>query len=229
MSIDNEQNRRNWIAAQLKKLPAGSRLLDAGAGEQQYRQYCSHLQYVSQDFAEYKPENLDSGLQMQSWDYGRLDIVSDITSIPEPDGSFDAVLCAEVFEHIPEPVKAIYELSRLLKKNGTLILTAPFASMTHFAPFHFSTGFNRFFYEHHLPAAGLKIDKLSYNGNYFDYLGQELRRVDQMAIKFADDRPSFLEYQALKKVRAMVERFASKGQASAELLTCGIHVLAHKL
>ena len=87
----NEAARINWVEQQLKKLKPGSILLDAGAGEQQFKKFCAHLQYVSQDFAAYKPEAKDSGLQMQGWDYGKLDIVSDITNIPRGDNTFDVI------------------------------------------------------------------------------------------------------------------------------------------
>lgn len=226
--MTNEENRKSWVKQQLEKLPPGSRILDAGAGEQQYKPFCAHLKYVSQDFAEYKPDELKSGLQMPAWDYGKLDIISDITSIPEPDASFDAILCTEVFEHIPEPVAAIKEFSRLLRKGGTLILTAPFTSMTHFAPYHFATGFNRFFYEHHFPKAGLTINSLSFNGNYFDVIAQELQRMDHVAINYAKDKPSLIEYRALKIVKKMTARFASKGNNSTELMALGIHLVATK-
>jgi len=223
---ENEIQRIEWIRQQLQKLPAGSRLLDAGAGEQAYRPYCTHLKYVSQDFAQYDPKAMNRGLQMEKWDYGTLDIVSDITSIPEPDKSFDAILCSEVFEHIPDPQAAMKEFSRLLRPQGKLILTAPFCSMTHFAPYHFSTGFNRYFYEHHLPLLGFTIDSIDYNGNYFDYLGQELKRADHVAIEYASDKPSWMEYQALKIVRRMMKRFSTTGKSSTELLSMGLHVAA---
>lgn len=226
--MTNEENRKLWVKRQLEKIPPGARLLDAGAGEQQYKSFCTHLKYVSQDFAEYKPENLKSGLQMPAWNYGKLDIISDITAIPEPDGSFDVILCTEVFEHIPEPVAAINEFSRLLRKGGTLLLTAPFTSMTHFAPYHFSTGFTRYFYEHHFPKAGLKIESLDYNGNYFDVIAQELNRMDHVAMKYAKDKPSWLEYQALKTVKKMTARFSAKGNDSTELMAMGIHLVATK-
>ena len=41
-----------------------------------------------------------------------LDIISDITSIPITDNSFDAIMCVEVFEHIPEPAKAVKEFCK---------------------------------------------------------------------------------------------------------------------
>lgn len=224
----NEGRRHAWVRAQLEKLPAGSRLLDAGAGEQPYRKYCDHLGYVSQDSATYDPEEVNSGLQMNRWDYGDLDLVSDISAIPEPGGSFDAILCTEVLEHVPDPVKVIAELARLLRSGGRLILTAPFNSLTHFAPYHFSTGFSRYFYEHHLPAAGLTIEELSPNGNYFDFLAQELWRIDHVATKYAKVEPGWLESRALAKVREMTERLAKNAEASSELLCFGWHVVAAK-
>src|SRR6185295_916488 len=105
--------RVEWLKNTLATIPAGSRLLDAGAGEQQFRKFCDHLNYVSQDFAQYDPAKLDDGLQVERWDYGKLDITSDIASIPEPDQSFDAIMCTEVFEHIINPREAINEFSRL--------------------------------------------------------------------------------------------------------------------
>jgi ubiquinone/menaquinone biosynthesis C-methylase UbiE len=161
----NEERRNQWIADTLASLPAGWRLLDAGAGEQQYRRFCSHLQYVSQDFAKYQPRADDIGLHGDEWHYGTLDIVSDITSIPEPDASFEAVLCSEVIEHLPNPVEAIREFARLLRSGGQLIITAPFASLTHQAPYHFSTGFNRYFYEKHLDEYGFEITEIAPNGS----------------------------------------------------------------
>lgn len=123
---DNEANRHEWVRRSLAELPSGWRILDAGAGEQRYRQDCEHLRYVTQDAAEYRPSDAVEGLHLPRWDYGKLDIVCDITAIPEPDGAFDAVLRTEVIEHVPDPIDALRELSRLLRPGGRLILSAPF-------------------------------------------------------------------------------------------------------
>ena len=63
------------------------------------------------------------GIQKDSRDYSSLDIISDITSIPVSDNTFDAVMCIEVFEHLPNPIDALVELNRVLKPGGKLILT----------------------------------------------------------------------------------------------------------
>ena len=93
---------------------------------------------------------IQKGIQKESRDYSNLDIVSDITSIPVSDNTFDVIMCIEVFEHLPNPIDALVELNRVLKPGGKLILTAPFASLTHYSPYHYATGFNKYFYEYHL-------------------------------------------------------------------------------
>ena len=164
---DNQISREVWLEETLSTITNNSRILDAGAGTQQYRKYCGHLEYVSQDFGEYDGKGDDSALQTGEFDYGKLDIVSDVTSIPEPDSSFDAIMCIEVLEHLPDPIQAIKEFSRLLKPDGHMIITAPFCSLTHLAPYHFSTGFNKYWYEKHLAEYDFKAIEISRNGNFF--------------------------------------------------------------
>ena len=182
----NEDNRRIWLRERLSRLPQGLRILDAGAGELANKDLCAHLRYVSQDFGRYEGAGDGTGLQTGLWDTSRIDILCDISAIPEPDGAFDAILCSEVLEHLPDPLAALDEFARLLKPSGILILTAPFASLVHFAPYHFCTGFSRYWYEHHLPAREIRIEELSPNGDWFAYCGQELARLGGMARRYGD-------------------------------------------
>ena len=229
IGLKNQENREAWLKQTLCGIPAGSRILDAGAGTQQYRKFCEHLDYVSQDFAEYDGKGDEKGLQMGSFDYGKLDLISDITSIPKPDSFFDAIMCVEVLEHIPEPSKAITEFGRLLKPGGLLIITAPFNSLTHFAPYHYCTGFNRYWYEQHLISNGLIITEIIPNGNYFGYIGQELYRVRTVAKKYAADHPKIMESIALFLIQRMLLRFSLGDTGSSESLCFGYHVLANKI
>ena len=116
----NELNRQVWLKKTLATLSAGSRILDAGAGELKNRQHCGHLEYVSQDFGQYEGQRgaPAEGLQKKSWDTSSIDLVSDISAIPAPDASFDSILCSEALEHVPGPTRALDEFARLLKPGA---------------------------------------------------------------------------------------------------------------
>jgi len=182
----NESIRNEWLTKTLKSIPSGLKILDAGAGELKNKSLCSHLEYVSQDLCQYDGKGDLRGLQVGSWDTKKIDIVCDITNIPSPDASFDVILCSEVFEHLPDAVKALEEFSRLIKDGGVIIITAPFASLVHFAPFHYSSGFSRYWYEFHLPKYGFEILELSPNGDWFSFERQELLRLPSMARQYGD-------------------------------------------
>ena len=49
----------------------------------------------------------------------------DALSLPFADGEFDRVVAAEVLEHIPDDLRAIGELARVLRPGGTLAVTVP--------------------------------------------------------------------------------------------------------
>jgi SAM-dependent methyltransferase len=227
VGLANEPTREAWIKKALSELPAGASLLDAGAGECAHRKYCGHLRYVSQDLAKYDGTGA-VGLQMGTWDTSGIDIVSDITDIPVPDASFDAVLCSEVFEHVSDPVAALNELKRVLRPGGTLILTAPFVSMTHFAPYHYATGLNRYFYEYHLQRDGFEVVDLVENGNLFEFAAMQVRQIDVFARRYTDEDCSRLERLAIQIMLRMLERMSARDKGSRELLNFGIFVRAVK-
>ena len=154
--------------------------------EQKFKNFCTHLKYVSQDFSKYNGKGDGKGLQTKDWDDNNLDIISDIINIPEPDESFNAIMCVEVFEHLPKPILAVKEFSRLIKDGGYLIITAPFCSLTHYSPYHFYTGYNRYFYETHLQKHNFEILEIESNGNYFEYIAQELIKIPSVSKKYVN-------------------------------------------
>ncbi len=182
----NEDSRQQWLNKTLKEIPPGFRLLDAGAGELRNKPLCAHLKYVSQDVCQYEGKGDAKGLQTGTWDTSKIDLVCDLLNIPEPDASFDAILCSEVFEHLPDALGALDEFSRLLKPGGKLITTAPFASLVHFAPYHYATGFGRYWYEYHLPIKNFDICELLPNGDWFTFARQEILRLPSMARRYGD-------------------------------------------
>ncbi|MCF7568836.1 methyltransferase domain-containing protein [Sabulilitoribacter arenilitoris] len=71
-------------------------------------------------------------IKMKNLDYTTTDLNSpladvkaDICNLPFKDNSYDVILCNHVLEHIPDDIKAMQELYRVLKPNGMAILQIP--------------------------------------------------------------------------------------------------------
>lgn len=220
-------NRQKWVESTLLKLAPGLSIIDIGAGECQYKKYCTHLDYISQDFSQYTGEGDNIGLQTGKWNVNNIDIVSDITSIPVKENEFDVVLCTEVLEHVPDPVAALNEMSRILKKGGIMIITAPFCSLTHFAPYHFCDGFNQYFYNYHLERLDFEIIEMTPNGNYFEYLAQELRRLPTVTKKYVG-KSHFAVKIMIKLMMKFLEFYSKNDSNSSTFLCYGYHVRAIK-
>lgn len=50
---------------------------------------------------------------------------ADALRLPFPDASFDAVICSEVLEHLPDYAAALDEIERVLKPGGRFALSVP--------------------------------------------------------------------------------------------------------
>lgn len=163
----NQYNRDQWVAKKAKEIPVGAKVLDAGAGRGQYRDLFSHCEYKTQDFGK-APDTIGQ--------YTKLDYVCDIAKIPVADESFDVILCTEVLEHVPEPIKVIKEFSRILRGGGMLLLSAPLGCGIHQDPYIFYGGYTPFWYERFLPMYGFEDIRVAPNGGFFKHYGQESQR-----------------------------------------------------
>lgn len=222
--LNNEDGRRKFVAQQLKNLPEGNLILDAGCGSQQYRPLCSHLNYRGQDFGQYTTDT-SSGFTSDmggsdGYKYGNLDYVGDIWRINEQDQTFDAILCTEVFEHIPFPNETLKEFSRLLKPGGKLILTLPSNCLRHMDPYYFYSGFSNNYLSKFITENSMKIEIIEIIGDYYSWIAVELARTMKnhsllSAILIA---PTFLWF------------FLRKPSHKSKTTLCmGYHVVASKI
>ncbi|WP_121022358.1 hypothetical protein [Helicobacter vulpis] len=101
--------------------------------------------------------------------------------------------------------------------------------MTHFAPYHFYTGFNRYFYETHLNNHGFEILEISANGNFFEYLAQELHRLPHCANEYAHKKLSMIDRICLAFFTRRLQKLSQQDQGSSCLLNYGLHVWARKV
>ena len=224
-NLNNQFERDFFITNELKKIPSAHSILDAGCGNQPYREFCSHLNYKSQDFGQYtmdlkKMIGSEGVGGTEGYKYGELDYIGDIWDINEEDNTFDAILCSEVFEHIPHPIKTIQEFSRLLKINGKLILTAPSNCIRHMDPYFFYTGFSDRWYEKFLSENGLKIESITAVGDYYSWLAVEMARTATSHSFFAKLvlTPAFLYFYNKKRT-----------ETSVDTLCMGYHIVATKI
>jgi SAM-dependent methyltransferase len=68
----------------------------------------------------------------------RTAIICDVHSLPFPNGSFDAVVCQAVLEHVLDPVAAVNEIHRVLVDDGLVYSEVPFLYPVHGAPYDFT-------------------------------------------------------------------------------------------
>jgi len=156
-ALDPFESRMNGAVGEFaSSLPAGARVLDAGAGESRYAPLFAAQRYVA----------LDLAVGDVQWNYSRLDLLGDLECLPLADGSFDAVLNVVTLEHVRRPQTAILELARVLRRGGRLLLVAPLDWEVHQAP-HDYFRYTRYGLEHLLATAGLQAQRLEPVGGFF--------------------------------------------------------------
>jgi SAM-dependent methyltransferase len=156
-----------FVEESCEAISAGSLVLDAGAGEGQYRQFLQHARYVGVDLA----------VGDVQWNYAGLEAVSDLSRLPFEANTFDAVLCTQVLEHVREPKQVLCEISRVLKPEGHLYLSTPQSSHQHQKPYDYYR-YTSFGLRYLLEEADLVVDVIKPMGGYFWYLSFQLRNID---------------------------------------------------
>jgi ubiquinone/menaquinone biosynthesis C-methylase UbiE len=170
--------RDDFIKEIASNMPPNSKILDVSSGNKPYMNLFSHCIYTSHEFSG-NINILDGSRNETDIKNKKHDIYSDINNIPVESNSFDLVLCTEVFEHIPEPIRAMMELVRICKPSGRICITAPFTSGIHQEPYHFYSGFSPYFYNYLKRMYNLNIIAFKSQGDNFLLNHQEIGRCLQ--------------------------------------------------
>ncbi len=144
-------------------LPPGSRVLDAGAGESVHAPYFGRHRYTG----------VDLGIGDSAWNYGDLDAVADLNSLPFRDGCFDASMNVVTLEHVREPACVLAEILRVLRPGGELLLIVPHEWEVHQSPYDYYR-YTRYGLEYLLEKAGFASWEIQPAGGFFRLLSRRL-------------------------------------------------------
>ena len=125
------------LTARLKRLglKAGDRVLDLGCGEGRHVHglyLMGNLKITGVDLNEASLQKAEEGLATlpkPTADHAGevMFETGDATALRFEDNTFDAIICSEVLEHLPDYHAALTEMHRVLKPGGRLCVSVPHA------------------------------------------------------------------------------------------------------
>jgi SAM-dependent methyltransferase len=132
------------------------------------------------------------------------DIVADAASLPIADGVFDAAICSEVLEHVPEPDRILREAHRVLRSGGKLFICVPFLHRIHADPEDYGR-YTDTFWQRHLSASGFDVAYMERQGGYWAVLTEMLTmaasgRITACPTMVAALAPALGSIQELRKL-----------------------------
>jgi SAM-dependent methyltransferase len=144
-------------------LPSGARVLDAGAGEGDYRAYFGAQRYIG----------LDLGVGDAGWDYSGIDVLGDLAALPFAASAFEASLNVVTLEHVREPARVLTEIARTLAPGGRFLLIAPHEWEEHQQP-HDYYRYTRYGLDYLLRQSGFEAIEIRPVGGFFRLLSRRL-------------------------------------------------------
>jgi SAM-dependent methyltransferase len=107
------------------------RILDAGCGNGRYTHFLlrradPNALITGFDYSQKMLERARRRLRTDRATH----VAADLTRLPYADGSFDAIVCGWVLEHLPDPRPGLRELARALQPGGKLLLLATEDTLT---------------------------------------------------------------------------------------------------
>lgn len=168
-----------WSDLKCELQAVSGNILDIGCGAQVYRNLVpKDVGYLGIDTEDAK---LHFGYEVPDTIYFSGD------SWPVAEQSFQWVLCTEVLEHIPDSAAFLQKIAKVLRPDGSLLLTVPFAARWHYIPYDYwrftPSGLDRL-----LTQAGFTDIRIHARGNPLTVACYKLMALPLMLLLTTDSR-----------------------------------------
>lgn len=137
------------------------RLLDFGCGRKPWRSLFHVDEYIGVDIEKSGHDHHDS----------IVDVFYNGHTLPFEQYSFDSIFASEVCEHLFNIDEILTEFNRVLKPNGHLLITMPFAWNEHEQPYDFAR-YTSFGITDLLQKHGFEVIRLHKTSTYFETICQ---------------------------------------------------------
>lgn len=148
-------------------LYAKGNLLDLGCGKvplyEAYKDKILHCVCVDWENTKHKNEFIDKNIDLNK-------------ELPFEDNTFDTIILSDVLEHIQNPMFLWYEMNRVLKKDGILIMNIPFFYWLHEQPFDYYR-YTRYALENFANQSNFKVICIQEIGGVIEILTDILSKV----------------------------------------------------
>lgn len=147
----------DFFHRQVQALPGGIRVLDLGGTKRAKRGTFDVEAYpLCVTYA-------NIGLEKQP------DVQADAAVLPFAAASFDAVICAELLEHVADPAPVLAQAWRVLRPGGTLLISVPFLYRIHGHPYDYGRYTDQYWQER-LSGVGFTAITCERHGLFFSVL-----------------------------------------------------------
>lgn len=137
-------------------------VLDYGCGSKPYKEIFNAAEsYIGLDIEVSGHDHTSS----------EVDVFFDGKAIPFDDSHFDGIVTFETLEHVFDIDLALSEFYRVLKTDGSILITVPFAWPEHEVPYDFGR-YTSYGMTHLLEKHGFEICEITKTGNYFLVIAQ---------------------------------------------------------
>jgi len=206
-----------FMAQQAVLLPTNAQVLDLGGHKHRKRGYFTIEDYpVRVTYA-----NLLSNKG--------TDVQADAFHLPFATGSFDVVICAELLEHVPDPLPVLREIFRVLAPHGRAILTVPFLYRIHADPFDFAR-YTDYYWQTTLATLGFVAIQTERQGLFFAVLVNFVKQYFDLMWRRPFRWPmQWLIYAIQQWAMGQEAKASVAGDAFLASFTTGFGIVATKL